>query len=381
MTMKQDWKQLYGPVPESFEYAVQKAVADAPVRRVHSVPKLAVVLTVMLVLMIGTAYAVTNYAGLLDSLKDAEWLTLREGVEAMPTATPRATVKGSNPYVEATILETLCDGYQTWVQVKFTPKGNVVLMPRSVRPSQDINARSEQRTGKAGITYAEKAQNTGAKLVMLSVASGFVPEVYLDDGSIIMVCTDAALLWEDYNVLDFTTWVVPVEMYDSETWEPPYEDGFKDEVELYFHAPVSEQRAVYDSGEMAVEIAPMHLIVRRVTFTETPLACYLHLTYDADEDAIVPEVDLENNVFLGDSSLLNLLGNMYPILRYDGKTVDAWRIYTDGESILEGNTYVYYSEIDELPMDFDIQLGAKITWEDWQYEKYGAFTVHLEKNE
>lgn len=379
--MKQEWKQLYGPVPESFEHTVCEAVADAPVRQVRSVPKLAVVLTLALVLMIGTAYAVTNYAGLLDSLKDAEWLTLREGVDAMPTATPSAAVKGSNPYVEATILETLCDGYQTWAQVKFSPKGNVVLMPRTARPSQDMNARSEKKTGLAGVTYAEKARAADAKLVMLSDASGFVPEVYLEDGSIIMVCTDARLLWDDYNILDFTTWVVPEEMYDSASWEPPYETGFTDKVEMYFHASVSEQRAVYDSGELAVEIEPMHLTIRRVTLTETPLACYLRWAYDADEAVIVPEIDLENNVFLGDDSLLNRLCNMYPILRYDGKEVDAWRTMSGGESILEGNTNVYYSEFDEIPLEFEMQLGANIYQDGWQYEEYGAFTVHLEKIE
>lgn len=379
--MKQEWKQLYGPVPESFEYAVQKAVANAPVRRVRSVPKLAVVLTMIVVLMLGTAYAVTSYAGLLDSLKNAEWLVLRDGVEAMPTATPSVTVKGSNPYVEATILETLCDGYQTWVQVRFTPKGNVVLMPRTARPSQDMNARSEKKTGLAGVTYAEKACAADAKLVMLSTASGFVPEVNLEDGSIIMVCTDAMRLNGDYNRLDFATWVVPEEMYDGAPWEPPYEDGFTDEVELYFHAPVSAQQAVYDSGELAVEIEPMHLTIRRVTFTETPLACYLHLEYDADKAAIVPEVDLENNVFLGDDSLLYRLCNMYPILRYDGKEIDAWRTMSGGESILEGNTNVYYAEFDEIPLDFEIQLGANIYQDGWQYEEYGSFPVHLEKLE
>ncbi len=379
--MKQDWKQLYGPVPENFEYAVRVAVADAPVRRVRSVPKLAVVLTLALVLMIGTAYAVTSYAGLLESLKGAEWLVLRDGVEAMPTATPRATVKGSNPYVEATILETLCDGYQTWAQVKFSPKGNVVLMPRTARPSQDMNNRSGTKTGQTGITYAEKAQATDAKLVMLSAASGFVPEVHLEDGSIIMIYTDARLLWDDYNMLDFTTWVVPEEMYDGASWEPPYEDGFMDEVELYFHAPVSEQRTVYDSGELAVEIEPMHLTIRRVTLTETPLACYLRWAYDADEAAIVPEVDLENNVFLGDDSLLYRLCEMYPILRYDGKEIDAWRTMSGGESILEGNTNVYYSEFDEIPLDFEMQLGANIYQDGWQYEEYGTFPVHLEKLE
>ena len=379
--MKQEWKQLYGPVPESFECVVQRAAANVPVHRVHFVPKRVLALAVIAVLMLSTAYALTSYAGLLESLKGAEWLVLRDGVEAMPTATPRATVEGNNPYVEATILETLCDGYQTWAQVRFSPKGNVVLMPRSVRPSQDINARSEQRTGKAGITYAEKARNTGAKLVMLSAASGFVPEVYLGDGSIIMVCTDARLLWDDYNILDFTTWVVPEEMYDSASWEPPYETGFTDKVELHFHAPVSEQRAVYDSGELAVEIEPMHLTIRRVTLTETPLACYLRWTYDADEAVIVPEIDEESGTWIGNPGLLYRLCEMYPILRYDGKEVDAWRTMSGGESILEGNTNVYYSEFDEIPLDFEMQLGANIYQDGWQYEEYGTFTVHLEKIE
>jgi len=379
--MKQDWKQLYGPVPESFEYAVQIAVAKAPACRRPSLPKLAVVLTVVLALMLGTAYAVTSYAGLLDSLRGAEWLTLRDGVDAMPTATPSVTIKGSNPYVEATILETLCDGYQTWAQVKFSPKGNVVLMPRTARPSEDMNARSEKKTGLAGVTYAEKARAADAKLVMLSAASGFVPEVHLDDGSIIMVCTDASLLWDDYNVLEFTTWVVPEEMYDGASWEPPYEDGFKDGVELYFHAPVSEQRAVYDSGELAVEIEPMHLTIRRVTLTETPLACYLRWAYDADEAAIVPAIDPESGTWIGDPGLLYRRCEMYPILRYDGKEVDVWRNMNGGESILEGNTNVYYSEFDEIPLDFEMQLGANIYQDGWEYEEYGSFTVHLEKIE
>ena len=379
--MKQDWKKLYGPVPEGFAYAVQNAVANVPAGRGQSVPKLAVVVILALVLMIGTACAVTSYMGLLDSLRGAEWLELRDGVEAMPTATPNTTVRGSNPYADVTILETLCDGYQTWAQVKITPKDNVVLMPRSAKPSDDVSSRSAEETGLAGITYAEKAEAAGAKLVMLSEASIFVPEVNLEDGSIIMVCTDVMRLGADYNCLDFATWVVPEGMYDAAAWEWPVEDHFTDVVELYFHASVSEQRAVYDSGELAVEIEPLHLTVRRVTFTETPLACYLHLAYDADEAAIVPEVDLENNVFLGDDSLLMRLCDMYPILRYDGKTVDVWRTMNDGESILEGNTFVYYSEIDELPTNFQIQLGANVYLDGWQYEEYGAFTVRLEKTE
>ena len=52
-----------------------------------------------------------------------------------------------------------------------------------------------------------------------------------------------------------------------------------------------------------------------------------------------------------------------------------------GESILEGNTNVYYSEFDEIPLDFEMQLGANIYQDGWQYEEYGTFTVHLEKIE
>ena len=379
--MKQDWKQLYGSVPESFEYAVQKAVANAPASRRPRLPKLAVVLTVALVLMLGTAYAVTSYAGLLDSLRGAEWLALRDGVEAMPTATPCVTIKGSNPYVEATILETLSDGYQTWVQVKFSPKDNVVLMPRTARPEQDINARSEKKTGLAGVTYAEKARAADAKLVMLDVASDFVPEVHLDDGSIIMVCTNARLLGDGYNLLDFATWVVPEELYAGKTWEPPYENGFTDKVELQFYAPVATQRNVYDSGDLAVDIEPMKLTIRRVTLTETPLACYLHYAYDADQEAIMPELDPESGMWNGDGELLYRLCEMYPILHYDGKTIDAWRTMSGGESILEGNTNVYYSEFEEIPLDFVMQLGANVYLDGWQYEEYGCFTVHLEKIE
>ena len=372
--MKQEWKQLYGPTPEHFRQHVRETVGKVLAPREIRLPRLAAVLAVAMVLLCSTAYAMASHLGLLDAMAGMKHLHLRNGADTMLVSGVSYTTQGENPYVEFSILEALSDGYKTWVQIKATPRNGVVLMTAEAKPWYNAAFDSQiLPPDTSSPTFAEIARERGAELVMVNHTSMMTPNQYLEDGSIVITeDVDSAEVTE----ITIKTCLVPPDAYERDQFRHPRRE-FGDEVKLVFTVPVTNEQTVY-AADMNLHIDPLQITMRRVSFIQTPIACYLRLEYTPGKAVLEHAVSCTYR-----RQYQQMLEDLEPTLTVQGVKNEYTHVLRRGNHLYE--LINAYPAMKEVPLDFDISLGRKLytTKPDGSVElaediTYASFPVHLE---
>ena len=274
---EREMKRAFGCAPDSFKEKVasslQEAREDTPMKR--SGMRIAIVAALLVVLLLGAAYAAVSQYGLVDFFGQWEGITLpEEAGEALSFDKPLATARIGE--MDIRITQAVADGRALYVAAQFTSsrEGEVLLL------------------GGGGVLqeWAELTEETQVIQTDLEVQSGDCVTYVSDfrrqpDGSIVYFAVGE--LKTDAESVEVTC---NLSYHDMEGWYDAV-PGTEQTGTITFTLPVTraiETREMYPNQP----ITGMGMTVDRVVLTRTPLTTYYRLEVSFAADATEEQLAL-----------------------------------------------------------------------------------------
>lgn len=275
-----DMKNLYGPAPERFvlrvSHTVQTLSCEEAQHRAHPrLPRRRLALAVCLMLLVSaTAYATARF-GLLDRLHPYIQAHLQDDAGTL-VQTDIPQQGGQLDLATYTAEEALWDGHQAYVTVRISPADaeKILLMDGQSFPS-DSYAWQETGDRVQGETFSKRAADSGRTLISATLwtqnAVSYRNVRY--DGEDILYTLAFACDAPESVTLNLCTIDVYGEGENTRQWG-----------ELTFSlTPTDVRQTVQLSAPVKLPLLGATLRICRVE--KTPIAAYLTVAYEMNEDA------------------------------------------------------------------------------------------------
>ncbi len=278
---KNNWKQSFNAVPDYFCCRVRSTVArlEAAPRR-HARLRPAIILAAMLLLLAGTALALSSL-GVLDTLTGNLRRFLLPGAARLVQTDISQTAEQPR-HAAFTVEQAVNDGHQIYATIRVHGGGGALLMDYNAQAAWGMDWWKNNREDE-GQTFSNRAYETGRLLVQAGCdpVDGFgqsidapAPDVHYDGEDILYTVTFPAA--GEQARLRLST-------YEVYSGEKPHQERLSLGT-LDFTVPVTEARSLFAAD------TPIDLPIARLTLTEliveqTPIATYVTYAYGAGENA------------------------------------------------------------------------------------------------
>lgn len=301
---KSDWNNAFGNVPRSFENRVEKTVEQLrlkqslqPMKR-PARPHLAFVLVAVILLMLGTAVALSSL-GVLDTLHE----NLRAFLQPKATELVQTAVRqtAEQPHCATfTAEQAINDGHQIYATVRVHADDGVLLMDTDAEGSMSVDHWKGYEYQYEGQTFSNRAYETGRLLVQADCEA-----MDADGGALNVSVPEIAYDGEDilYTIAypaDVEGAYLRLSTYEVYSDEKPHNERLSFG-RLTLDVPVTDTRSFY-STELPVSINYQggKLVLTELKAEQTPIATYVTYAYGAADST-------------DDLMALNLQDGIWPI--------------------------------------------------------------------
>lgn len=364
-----EWQAVFGKVPHGFEARVRHTVArmqaedpapSAKLGRGMRRPRLALLIALLLLLLAGTAWALSSL-GVLDTLSENLRQYLLPEAERLVQVQPEQ--KAQQPdLAKFTVEEAINDGRQLYIilRASATDPGKTLLMDFNADPSWGVDWWKNNDTSE-GEAFSTAAHESGRALVTAKWTAFEVEGVPLEENGHTVRYDGEDIVYglsfqHKGGDLKGTLGLMTNDLYgEGETlhWGS-----------ISMNVPVNAISILY-RAETPVELPAAGMVLTDLTVEQTPIATYVKVAYRPMDNAT-------------DLHLLNMQDGLWcRWLDESGQAVPRGNVVgwlqEEGETIWQEDAYRAFAE---MPAEMTLELYNGMT-----KERFDKMTLLLTKEE
>lgn len=370
MKNSDDFRKEFPPVEEGFCRAVDDALTDLKEERAGCglrVPRLAVVLAAVLLLLSGAAVAATLHRLNIQDFTDRSDKANLTDEARRVLATDFPDVVIDNPYADMVVTEAVYDGMALYVLLEITPKAQLqdtFFIPYGLLDDVNVTASTFGRSYPRDVGILDYVAQLGYQHVMgvsfmdHATVGHFYDSCLNEDGSV-------SLMWWSLVKPEYRH--LPELTFDAKVWFE--KDGYSlNTLDFALSIPCAgeAQRVFSREGENVVfENAGVH--VNGLELVHTPMSTYIIINYDILDRTAYANFFVYKSLRIMDVKGNETLPGAFPL---------SMRVDTAYRGMVDHPYYLTDRLFDELPTQLTIGEYEGNRNEGWT--EGATYTFHLE---